>query len=127
MVPRRALAKIIQYPNSVQLFGSSNWLRTNTVPSIIVDLTGREKDILPLPANARYIKITSPCGNVGPVSIALDAQPFAENYNFDSFKKGRILEPNEIKTLKKKLGLKIRAEFYGDVAMQKQITFTFNE
>ena len=28
---------------------------------------------------------------------------------------------------KKKLGLKIRAEFYGDVAMQKQITFTFND
>ena len=110
-----------------QLLDDKNKLIPKSGQTIIVDLTGREKDILPLPANARYIKITSPCGNVGPVSIALDAQPFAENYNFDSFKKGRILEPNEIKTLKKKLGLKIRAEFYGDVAMQKQITFTFNE
>ena len=110
-----------------QLVDDNNKIISKSAQTILVDLTGREKDVVPLPANARHIKITSPCSNVGPVSIALDAQPFAENYNFDTFKKGRILEPSEIKSLKKKLGLRIRAEFYGDVAMQKQVTFTFNE
>ena len=110
-----------------QLVDDKNKVIPKSSQSVNVDLGGREKDILPLPSNARYIKITSPCSNVGPVSIALAAQPFDQKYHFETFKKGRILEPAEIKLVKKKLGLKIRAEFYGDNILPKELTITFND
>lgn len=110
-----------------QLVDGENKIIPKSAQTLNIDLGGREKDIVPLPGNARYIKITSPCSNVGPVSIALAAQPFDPKYHFDTFKKGRILEEAEIKQMKKKLGLKIRAEFYGDNVLPKELTITFND
>jgi hypothetical protein len=91
-----------------------------------VDLGGLARSIESLPANARFIKITNPCNNVGQVSIALAEKPFDENFHFESLKKGRVLQKNELKGLKNKILLKIRAELYGDRTFQKELLITFN-
>jgi hypothetical protein len=92
-----------------------------------IELSGVEKITKNLPSNARHIKITSPCNNVGPVSMALADKPFDVRYHLDAFKRGRVFEKNELKSLKNKLVLRIKADLYGDNTLQKQLTITFDE
>jgi hypothetical protein len=92
-----------------------------------IELSGVEKITKNLPSNARHIKITSPCNNVGPVSMALADKPFDLRYHLDAFKRGRVFEKNELKSLKNKLVLRIKADLYGDNTLQKQLTITFDE
>jgi hypothetical protein len=91
-----------------------------------IEFGGLTRIIESLPSNARYLRITSPCNNVGPVSIALADKPFDENFQFESFKKGRVLQKNELKILKNKIILKIKADFYGDRTIEKELLITFN-
>lgn len=106
----------------------SNEILPGSKQIIQIPLTGGDKIVKELPVDARQIKITSPCKNVGPVEIKLADKPFAKEYDFSVFskKKGKLLEKAEIKQMKNKVVLKIRAELYGDNSLQKQLTLTFN-
>ena len=89
---------------------------------------GLEKTARVIPSNARHIRISSPCANVGPVSIALNDKPYDESYSFSAFKgRGRLFPKPEIKVLKNKIVLNIKAEFYGDNTIKKQLTLNFND
>jgi len=94
---------------------------------IEIELSGVEKITRNFPNNARQIKITSPCNNVGPVSMSLADKPYDVRYYLVAFKKGRIFEKTELKALKNKLVLRIKADLYGDNTLQKQLTITFDE
>ena len=89
--------------------------------------SGLEKVQKSLPGNARHLRITSPSANVGPVTIALNDKPYDETYSFNAFKgRGRLFPKTELRTLKNKVVLNIKAEFYGDNTIKKQLTLTFN-
>ena len=74
-----------------------------------------------IPANARYIKITSPCINAGPITISLKEKPFDSNYNFSSFKKGKKFTVEELRVLKERIALIVKVDFYGDVTINKDL------
>lgn len=80
-----------------------------------------------IPANARYIKITSPCINAGPITIALKEKPFDLNYNFSSFKKGKIFTVEELRGLKERITLNVKVDFYGDVTINKELTINVRD
>lgn len=93
-----------------------------------VDLSGGiEKVSKDIPANARHIKITSPCINAGRVSISLKEKPFDDGYSFSAFRKGRDFSRNELKVLKDKIVLNIKVDFYGDVTIRKELTLNVRD
>jgi DGQHR domain-containing protein len=100
----------------------------NSSQSIKVELPGGiqrvEKSI---PANARYIKITSPCINAGPVTVSLVEKPFDASYNFGAFKKGRVFSALEMRQLKNKIVLNVKVDFYGDVTINKVLTINVRD
>ncbi len=88
---------------------------------------GVQKSTLNVPRETRWIKITDPCTNVGPVEISRLGHKFVETYHFSSFKKGKIFEDKELRELKNALTLEIKADFYGDNSSPKQLTIRFDE
>lgn len=88
---------------------------------------GIEKRSENIPLNARYIKITSPSKNAGPVSISLKEKPFDDQYSFSEFKKGKVFQSNELKALKNKIVLNIKVDFYGDVTIRKELTLNVRD
>jgi len=79
-----------------------------------------------IPSNARWIKITSTCINAGPVVISLKEKPFDSNYNFASFRKGKLFAIQELGA-KKKITLNIKVDFYGDVTISKELTINVRD
>ncbi len=88
---------------------------------------GIEKISKQIPADARHIKITCPSTNAGPVSISLKEKPYAEEYNFSHFRKGRDFTKPELKALKDKIILNIKVDFYGDVTIKKELTINVRD
>lgn len=80
-----------------------------------------------IPAAARYIKITCPCINAGPITVSLKEKPFDPSFNFSSFKKGKRFTAQEIRELKKKITLNIKVDFYGDVTINKELTINVRD
>lgn len=111
-----------------QLVDENDEIIPRTRQSIDLELSsGLEKIQKSLPVNARHIKITSPSANVGPVTIALNDKPYDETYSFNAFRgRGRLFPKVEVRTLKNKIVLNIKAEFYGDNTIKKQLTLTLN-
>jgi hypothetical protein len=87
---------------------------------------GVEKSTVILPSNARWVRISSPCENVGPVEISRQGHKFDEHYQFPAFKRGREFDENELGKLKDSLTLEIKADLYGDNSIKKQLTLKFN-
>ena len=87
---------------------------------------GVEKSTVILPSNARWVRISSPCKNVGPVEISRQGHKFDERYQFPEFKRGRDFDEVEIEKLKESLTLEIKADLYGDNSIKKQLTLKFN-
>jgi len=88
---------------------------------------GLEKRAEDIPSNARWIKITSPCTNVGPVAISLKDKPFDERYSFKEFKGGRDFTANELRALKNKIVLNIKVDLYGDNTIKKELTLNVRD
>jgi hypothetical protein len=96
--------------------------------SILVELPGGlEKIARDIPANARHVKITSPCTNAGPVTIALKEKPYDEAYNVTAFRRGKDFSLAELKVLKNKIILNIKVDFYGDVTIRKELTINVRD
>ena len=88
---------------------------------------GVEKGTLNLPKSTRWIRITSPCTNVGTVEISRLGHKFVEEYQFSSFRKGKTFAEAELKELKNAITLEIKADLYGDNSSKKQLTIRFDE
>jgi len=88
---------------------------------------GVEKSTLQLPSDTRWIRITSPCTNVGPLEISRLGHKFVEEYQFASFKRGKTFLDEELRSLKNSLTLEIKADLYGDNSSRKQMTIKFDE
>lgn len=88
---------------------------------------GVEKSTLSLPRNTRWIRITSPCTNVGPLEISRLGHKFVEDYQFTSFKRGKTFEDEELRSLKNSITLEIKADLYGDNSSRKQLTIRFDD
>jgi len=100
----------------------------NTAKTFELKLTGGlAKRVEDLPSKARWIKITSPCTNVGPVEITLKSDSFDEKYYFKEFKRGRIFKPQELSKLRHKIILNIKADFYGDNTIKKELQFNVRD
>jgi hypothetical protein len=100
----------------------------NSAQSIKVELPGGIQRVeKTIPANARYIKITSPCINAGPVTISLLEKPFDTSYNFGAFKRGKKFTTQEMRQLKNKLVLNVKVDFYGDVTINKVLTINVRD
>jgi hypothetical protein len=80
-----------------------------------------------IPQNARYIKISTPCINIGQVSVSLQDKPFDVAYNYGSFKKGKLFTINELKQLKNKIALDVKVDYYGDVTFNKKIVLNVKD
>ena len=99
----------------------------NSGDVIKIELSGGIRNVTSnIPSNARWIKITSPCINAGPVAISLKEEPFNQNYNFSAFRKGKLFAIPEIGP-KKKITLNIKVDFYGDVAIEKELTINVRD
>lgn len=100
----------------------------NSTNSFMLSLPGGlEKRAEDIPANARWIKITSPCTNSGPVAISLKDKPFDDNYSFNEFKRGKIFKPSELRSLKNKIVLNIKVDLYGDNTIKKELTLNVRD
>ena len=88
---------------------------------------GVEKSTLSLPRETRWIRITSPCTNVGPLEVSRLGHKFVEEYQFNSFKRGKRFEDKELRELKNAITLEIKADLYGDNSSRKQLTIKFDE
>jgi hypothetical protein len=88
---------------------------------------GVEKSTMSLPRETRWIKITSPCTNVGPLEISRLGHKFVEEYQFTAFKRGKKFEDKEVRDLKNAITLEIKADLYGDNSSRKQLTIKFDE
>ncbi len=88
---------------------------------------GVEKSTLTLPKSTRWIRITSPCTNVGPIEISRLGHKFVEDYQFPSFKRGKEFADEELKALKNAITLEIKADLYGDNSSKKQLTIRFDD
>ena len=88
---------------------------------------GVEKSTLSVPKNTRWIRITSPCTNVGPLEISRLGHKFVEDYQFSSFKRGKTFEEEELRVLKNSITLEIKADLYGDNSSRKQLTVKFDD
>lgn len=88
---------------------------------------GVEKSTLSLPKNTRWIRITSPCTNVGPLEISRLGHKFVEEYQFASFKRGKTFLDEELRVLRNSITLEIKAELYGDNSSRKQLTLKFDD
>ena len=88
---------------------------------------GVEKSTLTLPKTTRWIRITSPCTNVGPIEISRLGHKFVEDYQFPSFKRGKGFADEELKSLKNAITLEIKADLYGDNSSKKQLTIRFDD
>jgi hypothetical protein len=73
------------------------------------------------------VKITSPCTNAGPVTIALKEKPYDEAYNVTAFRRGKDFSLAELKVLKNKIILNIKVDFYGDVTIRKELTINVRD
>jgi hypothetical protein len=87
---------------------------------------GVEKSTLSLPKETRWIKISSPCTNVGPLEISRLGHKFVEEYQFPSFKRGKDFVDEELRSLKNSVTLEIKADLYGDNSSRKQLTIKFD-
>jgi hypothetical protein len=88
---------------------------------------GLEKRAEDIPASARWVKISSPCTNAGPVAISLKDKPFDENYSFTEFKRGKIFKPQELRSLRNKIVLNIKVDLYGDNTIKKELTLNVRD
>ena len=110
-----------------ELDAENNPIR-NSGGSFLLNLPGGlEKRAEDIPANARWVKITSPCTNVGPVAISLKDKPYDENYSFQEFKKGKKFQNTELRNLKNKIVLNIKADLYGDSTIKKELTLNVRD
>ena len=104
-----------------KLIKSSKEVRT-------IDLTGGvERVPLRVPSNTRLIKITSNCKNAGAVTFSRADKPFDADYDFSSFKKGKVFSSKEVKALKNKLQLNVKVELYGNLATKKSLMINFDD
>lgn len=88
---------------------------------------GVEKSTLSLPKNTRWIRIASPCTNVGPLEMSRLGHKFVEDYQFASFKRGKTFLDEELRSLRNSITLEIKAELYGDNSSRKQLTIKFDD
>jgi DGQHR domain-containing protein len=88
---------------------------------------GLERRSEDIPANARFIKISSPCTNIGPVSISLKDKPYDEEYSFAAFKTGKKFTKSELRSLRHKIVLNIKADLYGDNTIGKELTLNVRD
>jgi len=88
---------------------------------------GVKKSTINLPRDTRWVKISSPCENVGPIEMSREGHKYVKEYQFSSFKRGKLFEDKELRELKNALTLEIKAEIYGDNQLVKQLTIKFDE
>ena len=98
----------------------------NSTQVLEIELSTTLRQIV-IPAKARYIKITSPCINVGPVHISLKSAPYDERYSFGAFKRGRVFPLQEMKQLKNKIELEVKADFYGELSLSKKLVINVRD
>jgi hypothetical protein len=113
-----------------KLIGSDNELINRRTPdqSRKFNLAeGVKKSTVNLPRDTRWIKISSPCENIGPIEMSREGHKYVKDYQFASFKRGKRFEDKELRELKNALTLEIKAEIYGDNQLVKQLTIKFDE
>lgn len=91
------------------------------------DLVGGVATIpVTLPKETRWIKIISPCSNVGGVEISREGNKSDQNYHTAQLKRGKIFDNAELVKLKKILSLEIMADLYGGISISKKLKIKFD-
>jgi hypothetical protein len=78
-----------------------------------------------LPKETRWIKITSPCKNVGGVEISREGDKFNRDFHDTQLRRGKEFTTEELAKIKV-LSLEVKADFYGGVFKNKKINIKFN-
>jgi hypothetical protein len=79
-----------------------------------------------LPKETRWIKIISPCSNVGSIEISREGNKYDENYQTNQLRKGKEFDLVELSKLKRILSLEIKADLYGGVFTNKKLKIKFD-
>jgi len=107
-----------------KLIGSNNQLisRRSGEQSKHCELVGGVQTVpISLPRNTRWIKITSPCKNLGPVDISREGHKFDEEFHFTSFKRGKEFNDAQLRSLKDTIQLEVKADLYGNLSVKKKL------
>ena len=79
-----------------------------------------------LPKETRWIKIISPCSNVGSIEISREGSKYDENYQTAQLRRGKEFDAAELSKLKRILSLEIKADLYGGVFINKKLKIKFD-
>lgn len=79
-----------------------------------------------LPKETRWIKITSPCSNVGSIEISREGDKYDQNYQTNKLRRGKEFDSTELSKLKRILSLEIKADLYGGVFTNKKLKIKFD-
>lgn len=79
-----------------------------------------------LPKETRWIKIISPCSNVGSIEISREGNKYDQNYQTNQLRRGKEFDSAELTKLKRILSLEIKADLYGGVFTNKKLKIKFD-
>ena len=90
-----------------------------------IPVQGSSQISQPLPKNARFLKITSPCKNIGSIEIRNKKAPYDSSYFLDKFKRGRLIRDAELEKRKDSIDLELKFDLYGGLSYLKTLTLKF--
>ena len=92
-----------------------------------IPLQGSSQISQPITKNARLLKISYSCKNIGSVEIRNKKAPYDASYFLDKFKKGRLIRDSELEKRNNSIDLELKFDLYGGLSYPKTLTLKFQQ